>query len=143
AVVHTGGDPGGEGAAVDGELQVGAQRRVAEADPGAGGGVGALGRAAVGREPGRALRAEAASLPAEHPQQVLDVGLAASAGRGAGTGLAAAEHGGEDVLEAPSAGAALARGEAGATGAHRADGVVLLALLGVVEHRVGLADLLE
>src|SRR5699024_7928858 len=48
-----------------------------------------------------------------------------------------------DLLEAASAGAALARGEAGAAGAHGADGVVLLALLGVVEHRVGLADLLE
>src|SRR5699024_5961668 len=41
------------------------------------------------------------------------------------------------------AGAALARGEPGAAGAHGADGVVLLTLLGIIEHRVGLADLLE
>src|SRR5699024_4554480 len=80
---------------------------------------------------------------AEHPQQVLDVGLAAGAGRGARAGLTGTEHRGEDVLEAASAGAALARGEPGAAGAHGADGVVLLTLLGVGEHRVGLADHLE
>src|SRR5699024_6418384 len=94
-------------------------------------------------EPGRASAAEAAALAAEHPQQVLDVGLAAATGRGAWAGLAAAEHRGEDVLEAGAAGTALAGGEPGTAGAHGADGVVLLALLGIVEDRVGLADLLE
>src|SRR5699024_5611143 len=143
AVVHPGGEPGGDRAAVDGQLQLGAQRRVADAQLRAGGGVGALRRGTVRGEPGRASAAEAATLAAEHPQQVLDVGLAAGTGRGARAGLTGTEHRGEDVLEAASAGAALARGEPGAAGAHGADGVVLLTLLGVVEHRVGLADLLE
>src|SRR5699024_11447137 len=87
--------------------------------------------------------AEAAGLAAEHLQQVVDVGSAGTAGSGAGAGLAAAEHRGEDVLEAGAAGTALAGGEPGTAGAHGADRVVLLALLGIVEDRVGLADLLE
>src|SRR5699024_6460716 len=55
----------------------------------------------------------------------------------------AAEHLREDVLEAaPATGATGTCGEPRAA-AHRADGVVLLALLRVGEDRIGLADVLE
>src|SRR5690606_7572249 len=85
-------------------------------------------------------------LAAEHLQQVVDVGVRAGAAAGEASArgaLAAAEHGGEDVLEAGAAGTPLAGGEAGTAGAHGADRVVLLALLGIVEDGVRLADLLE
>src|SRR5690606_33718889 len=144
-VVDACGDAGGDGPPVDVQPDLGAQRRVAEGDLRAGGGVLALGGA--GLEAGRSPAAEAcAGLAAEHLQQVVEVGVRAASAAGgvaARGAVAAAEHGGEDVLEAGGPGAALAGGEACAAGAHGADRVVLLALLGVVEHRVGLADLLE
>src|SRR5699024_5322224 len=142
-VVHAGGDAGGDRAAVHGQADLGALRGVAEADPGAGGDVGALGGRA-----GAAAALEAAGLaapPAEQLQQVIDIGAARAPARGrAGTRMTtAAEHRGEDVLEAGAAGAALAGGEARAARAHGPDRVVLLALLVIVEDRVGLTDLLE
>ena len=84
-------------------------------------------------------------------EQVLEVGLAGAAAGGGVADVARpgacalAEQAAEEVLEAGRAAAATgaAGGEAGAAVAHRADGVVLLALLGVGQDRVGLADLLE
>ena len=148
-VVHARGDAGGDGAALDGQPHLGAERRLAEGHAGAGGDVLAAHGATA------AAGGEAAGCPAalaEHAQDVVEVGVraaraggeaAATAGDAARARAAAAEHGGEDVVEAGAGGAALARGEAGAAGAHGADRVVLLALLGVVEHGVCLTDLLE
>src|SRR5699024_6160400 len=97
---------------------------------------------------GGAARAEAA--PSAATEHVLEDVLEAAAARGeagasaATTAPGAAEHATEEVLEAGSTGgAAAARGEAGAAAGHCTDGVVLLSLLRVGEHRVGLTDLLE
>src|SRR5665647_628479 len=87
------------------------------------------------------------ALLAEHaPEQVLGVWLATTA-----TGVeahvastaSATEQVAEDVLEAGAGTPGATRGEAGATVAHRTDGVVLLALLGTGQDGVGLTDLLE
>src|SRR5690606_24661606 len=56
---------------------------------------------------------------------------------------AAAEHATEEILEPGRTATAGAGGEPGPTSGHGAQGVVLLALLGVGQDRVGLADLLE
>ena len=86
--------------------------------------------------------------PAGDPEEILEVRPGPAAGReahvppAAGTGRATAEEPAEQVLEAGAAVRA-ARREAGPTAGHRPDGVVLLALLGVGQHGVGLADLLE
>ena len=120
----------------------GALDRAAEGDRGGGGAVRAL-RGARPRVAGvtEAAGAEAAGLAggaAEHPaEQVRQVGPGL---RGAGA-APAAEHAAEDVLEAAAAGTARG-GEPGAA-AHRADRVVLLALLGVAQDGVRLRDLLE
>src|SRR5690606_1803946 len=80
-----------------------------------------------------AAGAEAAALTlVEHREDVLEVGIALTP--------PALTEPAEHVVEA--ARAATARGDARAR-AHRPDLVVLLALLGVREHRVSLADLLE
>src|SRR5690606_11673327 len=80
----------------------------------------------------------------EGAEQVLEIDAARAAGGEAHVlgAAATAEHLGEDVLEAATGAAGTAGGEARAA-AHRADRVVLLALLGVGEDRVGLADVLE
>src|SRR5665647_2276380 len=87
------------------------------------------------------------ALLAEHaPEQVLDIRLATTA-----TGVeahvaspaSATEQVAEDVREAGAGTPGATRGEAGATVAHRTDGVVLLALLGTGQDGVGLTDLLE
>src|SRR5699024_4954001 len=87
--------------------------------------------------------AEAA--PAEHVlQDVLEAGPTAGGRIAHPRACAAAEHAAEEVLEtARAAGTAGARGEAGAATGHGAHGVVLLALLGVGEDGVSLADALE
>ena len=92
-----------------------------------------------------------AALLSEHAtEQVLDVRLPGATAAGArveadvatAATCAAAEEVAEDVLEAGAA-ALGTGGEAGATVAHRADRVVLLALVGVGQDGIGLADLLE
>src|SRR6478609_2823096 len=93
---------------------------------------------------GRPTRVGATGLPEEVGEQVLHVGVVrrAVARRVAGAGVTAAEHAGEDVLEAAGRPAAPG-GEPGAAARHGAELVVLLALLGVGEDGVRLADLLE
>src|SRR5690606_11827864 len=91
-------------------------------------------------EPGRSAAARAAEHRAEDVLEPRTAGLVLLVLRPGARSTA--EHRAEDVLE-PTGRAARARVEARAATGHRPHGVVLLALLGVREHRVGLADLLE
>ena len=152
-VVHTGGDTRGERAAFHGESHLGAERGVAEGQPCTGGDILATGMGTVpgareaAAETGAATARESATTATEHGQQVLEVRTARALGTAtrAKTHVAAlaAEHRAEDVLEAGAPGAASSGCEARATSPHGANRVVLLALLGVVQHAVGLADLLQ
>ena len=94
---------------------------------------------AAGAEPRvSALRA------AELREEVLEAASAARGGVTTSPAATAVEQVPEDVLETCTPGAA--RGPTGreaCTRAHGADGVVLLTLLGVGQHRVGLSDVLE
>ena len=154
AVPHTGRDADLHGAPVRGELHGGTGDGVAQVQRRRGQDVGALLRLGLGAEATEAAESEGAGTAtgaggaggaAEHAQQVVKVGLAgAAAGLEADAASLAAEHGGEDVLEAGAAGPSRATGlEAGAASGHRADRVVLLALGLVGQDRVGLSDLLE
>ena len=153
AVTHAGRDADLHGAPVRGELHGGAGDGVAQVQRRRGQDVGALLRLGLGAEAtetaesegaGTATGAGGAGGAAKHAQQVVKVGLAGAAGLEADAAALAAEHGGEDVLEAGTAGPSRATGlEAGAASGHRADRVVLLALGLVGQDRVGLSDLLE
>ena len=151
AVAHARRDADLHGASVRGELHRGPGDGVAQVQRGRGQDVGALLRTGLGGETaeaegaGAATGAGGAGGAAEHAQQVVKVGLAGPAGGlEANVAALAAEHGGEDVLEAGAAGPSRATGlEAGAASGHRADRVVLLALGLVGQDRVGLSDLLE
>src|SRR5699024_10518112 len=59
------------------------------------------------------------------------------------SGAATGEHAAEQVLEPSGPATARAGGEPWPASGHGAQGVVLLALLLIGEHRVGLSDLLE
>src|SRR5699024_6236740 len=133
-------DAGGDVAAVDREGDGGALDRLTERE--------GRGRGDVRPGPRAGTAAELLRSPAaEHrAEDVLEAARALAAGRVADPGparAAAAEHAAEHVLEACAPGAAGPRGEAGTAAGHRPDRVVLLALLGVRQHGVRLADLLE
>src|SRR5690606_13209535 len=117
-----------------------ARHRLPERQPGGAGEVAALDGVRGGASGARA----ATEPPA---QEVLDVrgtagGAVAHAGAPTGAGPAA-EHPAEQVLETVGPGTAGTGGEPRSAAGHGAQRVVLLTLLGVGEHRVGLADLLE
>src|SRR5690606_31174480 len=129
-------DPDGHRAAVRRELDLGTLDGAAE-------GQGRT-RGDVAAPLGGTRRAEAAAAAAAvHAlEEVLED--RAAAGGEAGALTTTAEHAVEEVLEAGAAGgAAAACGEAGVAAGHGAQGVVLLALLGVGQDGVRLADLLE
>ena len=149
-VVDARGDAHGHGPPVGSELDGGAGHGVAQGQGRAGDHVGALDGLGLGGEASEAEGAARAPAPEaaraaggpELAQELIDVGLGASRRGEADVAAPAAEHRGEDVLEA-GAGAARPGGEAGSAAGHGADGVVLLAFLGVGQDRVGLPDLLE
>src|SRR5699024_5879492 len=81
-IVHTGRDAGGDGAAIDGQADLGALGGVAEAQAGAGGDVLPLGSGLSAAEASGLAGESAAALPAEHAQDVVEVRVAGRAGTG-------------------------------------------------------------